>query len=423
MKDIVGKRILFAVCSAVLVFSLGSLGAEPASDASSPEGIPIIVAARDGEIDTVRDLIEKGTDVNAVTEDAWTALMLAAQNGHTDTVKVLLDAGADVNAANKDGWTPLMVATPRGDAKLTKELLDAGADVNATMKNGGTALIVAAVHGHTDIAKMFLDAGANVNAVNAGLTTLDIAIQLGRTDIVKLLLDAGADTDSTPEEALKAAQKAHDNRVIKNQQERFVLETSGVSVPKQIGSLKMTDATDLNRDGSDVVPRFEDPDNWLKISLYVYKSPPSTKGPFLMLDADGNRVLEDREEIIQKYNGVYKLTTPSKSYEDEYSSMVKKISLLGLTLENESRNMAVPTRDDSPIAYVAYLTETKNIDGNDIRFVWEAYLYSIPGYFVKIYCTYPEPLWQEATMTELNFIRSINWNEILPDTEGADKDR
>jgi peptidoglycan hydrolase-like amidase len=52
----------------------------------------LVLAAENGETDTVRALLDAGANVRAVDD---LALWLAAKNGHTETVKVLLDAGAN----------------------------------------------------------------------------------------------------------------------------------------------------------------------------------------------------------------------------------------------------------------------------------------------------------------------------------------
>jgi ankyrin repeat protein len=55
-------------------------------------------AAREGDLEHVRDLIQNGADVNAKDEDRWTALMRAAGNGHMDVVCFLIEHSADINA-------------------------------------------------------------------------------------------------------------------------------------------------------------------------------------------------------------------------------------------------------------------------------------------------------------------------------------
>jgi ankyrin repeat protein len=49
-------------------------------------------------------------EVNAVTEEGWTALHVAARSGHDQICAVLVDAGARLDAKTSDGATPLMFA-------------------------------------------------------------------------------------------------------------------------------------------------------------------------------------------------------------------------------------------------------------------------------------------------------------------------
>jgi uncharacterized protein len=68
----------------------------------------LIYAARDGQIDATKALIESGANVNqASAEEKTTPLVMAIMNGHLDVAKVLLDHGADPNLANIWGLTPL----------------------------------------------------------------------------------------------------------------------------------------------------------------------------------------------------------------------------------------------------------------------------------------------------------------------------
>lgn len=67
-------------------------------------------AARDGELDLVRSVLDGGADVNEPAENSWTPLHFAAEGGHVFVVQFLLDRGADPGATTFEGYTPLDVA-------------------------------------------------------------------------------------------------------------------------------------------------------------------------------------------------------------------------------------------------------------------------------------------------------------------------
>jgi hypothetical protein len=151
-------------------------------------GTELTVAARDGETDTVRKLLEAGADVHAKDASGLTALMWAFRRRRYDIRGMLLDAGADVNAKDVSGLTTLMWAVQSGEAVLVHTLLQAGADVNAKDNNGGTALMKAAWQGNTYIVRALLEAGADVNAKDDdGWTTMKFTKKMKYPDIVKLL--------------------------------------------------------------------------------------------------------------------------------------------------------------------------------------------------------------------------------------------
>lgn len=79
-------------------------------------------AARNGDTEKVKDLIDKGADIHAKKDNA---LFLSAIKGHTEVVRLLLDRGADVNAASV--YT-LAWAASNGHTEVTKLLLEHGID-------------------------------------------------------------------------------------------------------------------------------------------------------------------------------------------------------------------------------------------------------------------------------------------------------
>jgi len=121
------KSQLIAIVAAVLVVGCGP---------SAPD-ISIHDAAKQGNIEAVKQHIAAGTDVNAKGE-MGTPLHIAAYNGHKEIAELLITKGADVNEKDEKGGTPLHFAAMNGrKGKVIAELLIAkGVDVNAKVVSG-----------------------------------------------------------------------------------------------------------------------------------------------------------------------------------------------------------------------------------------------------------------------------------------------
>jgi uncharacterized protein len=81
-----------------------------------------------GDVESVRQLLRSGTDVDARDRYGQTALMLAAHHGHLEIVELLLAAGADLDVTAKYHLTALMLAIVAGHAEVARTLARAGAD-------------------------------------------------------------------------------------------------------------------------------------------------------------------------------------------------------------------------------------------------------------------------------------------------------
>lgn len=111
------------------------------------------------------------------------ALHRAAYRGQIDVVKDLLDKGTNVN--EWDGGTALFAASIRGHTDVVKLLIERGANVNTMEQRGSSALGYAARGGHRDVMKILIDNGANVDAAIRGLER-EAAILAGYPSLVAL---------------------------------------------------------------------------------------------------------------------------------------------------------------------------------------------------------------------------------------------
>ena len=124
---------------------------------------PIIIAVRRGYLEVVKELLNRGANVN--TRDkryGMTLIAQAAYKGELSIVKELIKRGANVNLRDGSGETPLMGAAYEGELSIVKELIKAGADVSA-QSDGWDALTYAALERYTGVIRYLVEKGANTN--------------------------------------------------------------------------------------------------------------------------------------------------------------------------------------------------------------------------------------------------------------------
>ena len=97
-----------ALVTAIAIFSAG--GYLSASDIN----VRLLEVARDGDLVSIEDLLDRGADIEARDKYGDTALMLASANGQVAAVGLLLDRGADIEARDKYGDTALIWASRKG---------------------------------------------------------------------------------------------------------------------------------------------------------------------------------------------------------------------------------------------------------------------------------------------------------------------
>jgi ankyrin repeat protein len=207
----------------------GESGA-PARRRNAADFTPLLFAVREGQIETVRTLLDAGGDPNEALADGQSALHLAVMNANYDIGLLLLDRGANPNAS-ACGWTalhqiawtrrPNIHKTPAaiGSGKLeslefTKILVSRGADVNARetrepidgnlgklKRVGATAFLLAAKSGDYEYMRFLAGLGADARLMTSEhITALETAAGIG---IYRVAESPGSNEDAM--ECVKAA--------------------------------------------------------------------------------------------------------------------------------------------------------------------------------------------------------------------------
>ena len=122
---------------------------------------PLLIAALVGKTDVVAILLDRGADIETRNKGGLTALHAAAYGGHLDTVKLLVEKGAAVNdQKNFYHMSPLHASAEEGHAEIVAFLLANKAEIEATERNGYTPLTQAGWRQYWDAADLLMKAGA-----------------------------------------------------------------------------------------------------------------------------------------------------------------------------------------------------------------------------------------------------------------------
>jgi ankyrin repeat protein len=196
------------------------VSAEPRAQPRSPGGMTALMfASREGCLDCVAAMVEKGASIDLPDPEGVTPLLWAIWNTRFDVAKYLIEHGANVNRWDWWGRTPLYLAVdyvtlPHGGRPdqpsldqtlaidIVKLLLEKGADPNSQLKMtaplratgndrgldpmlspGTTPLIRAAKAMDAESMKALLDRGADISLTNSrGMTATLAASGMGSTD-------------------------------------------------------------------------------------------------------------------------------------------------------------------------------------------------------------------------------------------------
>ncbi|KAL1526614.1 hypothetical protein AB1Y20_015318 [Prymnesium parvum] len=166
-------------------------------------------ASRDGDVDTVRQLLDYGCDPNALNDDGRTSLHVAAAVGNLTVTGLLLERGASPNARDNAGFTAMYEAVRNNHAgvafalhKYAGQLGLSGeeaasqlnnaevADPNVQDMEGRTVLHAAASRGNRELIELLLSHGAKLDLTDRwGVSPVECAAQSGFKDMLDQVLE------------------------------------------------------------------------------------------------------------------------------------------------------------------------------------------------------------------------------------------
>jgi uncharacterized protein len=199
-----------------------------------PEVVKLLMAAgadwkvRSVDRETRPPRLSAASSISPIARGGFTALLFAAREGDVESAKAMLDGGVDINYGDIDNTGALTVALMNKQFTFANYLIDRGANLNQIDAYGRTPVYAAVdirnedwstlpnrkgedTMSALDVLKIMVDKGANLNtpltkplpgrsgmdsgdtALNAGSTPLMRAARSGDSAAMRLLLSKGAD--------------------------------------------------------------------------------------------------------------------------------------------------------------------------------------------------------------------------------------
>eukprot|EP00033_Pygsuia_biforma_P003527 GCRY01003861.1.p1 GENE.GCRY01003861.1~~GCRY01003861.1.p1 ORF type:complete len:766 (+),score=168.79 GCRY01003861.1:243-2540(+) len=157
----------------------------------------LLKSTKNGDIEKVKALLEKGNSPCVADQDGFTPLHWACRRGDPDLVSLLLSADANVNAQDSHKFTPLHWAASKGDFAICSILIKHGSNLNERDEYGFTPLHWAANKGHESLARELVEHHAALNIKDEnGLTPLHWCAREGHYPVAKILIKYRADLEA-----------------------------------------------------------------------------------------------------------------------------------------------------------------------------------------------------------------------------------
>ncbi len=172
----------------------------------------LLTFAYEGEAENIKLWIEKGADVNAVSDKGISALMYAAQKGNLLAVKVLVANGADINYRPYGEVSALTSAVINNKIEIADYLLHKNADANIRDDQKITPLIYAAAYGYLNMSRLLIKYKSDIHLKDEyGNDALMASVQYNHPEVSESLLQSGADINTADEKGFTPLMLASQN--------------------------------------------------------------------------------------------------------------------------------------------------------------------------------------------------------------------
>ena len=204
-----------------------------------PDIVELIDAGLRGDASRVKNLVNAGTDINAVGKKDMTPLMWALGKQNKRGLRTLLKNGADPNyVAPVNGWSTVTMSAGAEDPEFLDIILTNGGDPNLCRKRQ-PALFLAVSNRREQNIRRLVEAGADLNQTDPlGQTALILAGSLNHFEQAALLLQLGADHEIESKTGGSIASRVETSRVKPGtphydwkMKVRSMLQERGVSFP------------------------------------------------------------------------------------------------------------------------------------------------------------------------------------------------
>jgi ankyrin repeat protein len=201
----------------------------------------LVAAAGNGDLETMRRLLDAGVDVNCIAEKSrHTPLTLATSRNRIEAVRLLLDRGANVDQPKHPGWdyTPLCLTRLVAIAELLKAH---GANVRAKLFQRDVSILTyIARWGGADMVEWMLRQGLDPKMI--GDNNQNLLFEAGDARTAEILLAAGVDPNHVDEfgkTPLVGAQKGVAQKLI---EAGAKLKTDESAISEMIGHFASADS-------------------------------------------------------------------------------------------------------------------------------------------------------------------------------------